>query len=205
MLIKLNALFISLLFILSGCAFHNGTFDSGVAITNNQFRVVGTAHGNAYTTHVFGLGGLATDALVHEAKRDLYSKYPLAKGMILNNITVDFKRSFYFFAMTTKVMISADIIDFNPEHFDLPYQGFYTNDSTFFPTEKLPLNRSPKSYLDKNADYIQVGSKVKFMLNTVQTQGIVKEINNYGLKCEYQSTTGLKKIYLQPDYVTVIN
>lgn len=188
----------------TSCAFHHGTFDSGVAITNNQFRIVGIASGKAQTTHFLGIGGLTKDALVYEAKRDLYSKYPLTKGMAFTNISVDFKRSYYCIVNRTKVFISADIIDFNPEHFDLKLQGFYTNDSTFFPTDILPKNYLPSYTIDRTGNYIKAGYKVKFMLNGALTEATVRELTRYGLKCEYQTANGTKKIYLNPKYVSIV-
>ncbi|RYM36084.1 hypothetical protein ERX46_03560 [Brumimicrobium glaciale] len=59
------------------------------------------------------MGGVATDALVLEAKRNLYKNYPLAPGQALANVSVDFKRSFFPIISKAKVVISADIIDFN--------------------------------------------------------------------------------------------
>ena len=194
-----------LLLMVSGCAIHSGNFNSGVAITNNQFKVLGTATGKASTLHILGIGGLATDALVADAKRDLYSRYPLTNGMLLANISVDFKRSFYLVASVTEVTLSGDIIDFNPSHFEMPYQGFYTEDSTFFPTEKIGLPLSVKSQSDKNQLKIVPGNSVSFLLNGVQTKATVKEINSYGLKCEYQTAAGTRKIYLRPDQVTLEN
>jgi hypothetical protein len=203
MITKIHLLSSIVLLLLTSCAFHQGTFDSGVAITNNQFRIAGTARGSAYTFHILGIGGLSKDALVWEAKRDLYSKYPLAKGMSLTNVSVDRKFSFYGVAIRTEVVINADIIDFNPERFDLPYLGFYTQDSTFFPTEKLPINTSHKNYVDKHSDYVRIGSTVYFTLNGSKIRGTVKDINSYGIKCEYPTKMGTSKIYLQPKYISL--
>lgn len=194
------------LLLLSGCAFHNGAYDSGVAITNNQFRVVGMAEGQAHTTHILWIGGLSKDALVMEAKRDLYSKYPLTKGMILTNVTVDIKRSFFLVAGSTLVTLSADVIDFNPEHLDLPYKGFYTDDSTFFPMESFPISTKVNfSVLDDELNDIKKGVKVSFKINNTTMKGIVEEVNNYGIKCSYQTESGNRKIYLKAENLTVIN
>lgn len=191
---------------LSGCAIHEGTFDSSVAITNNQFRVVGLAEGYAGTTHILGIGGLSKDALVMEAKQDLYSRYPLAKGMVLANVTVDFRRSFYLVAGSTLVTLSADVIDFNPENLDLPYKGFYTDDSTFFPMTSLPISTEVNyTLLDDEVNDIKKGAKVSFKINNVAMKGVVEDVNNYGIKCSYQTETGIRKIYLQSENLTVID
>lgn len=195
----------SCILLLSGCAIHDGTFDSGVAITSNQFRVVGIAEGNAQATYILGFGGLNKQGLVMEAKRDLYSKYPLGQGMVLANMTVDFKRSFFFIAGTTRVTVSADVIDFNPQKLALPYKGFYTEDSTFFPMGTLPLTIEKDKYaIDESANLIVKGAKISFTLNRKTITGVVDEVNNYGVKCRYQTETGDQKIYLSADYVNVV-
>ena len=109
-----NLLIVIALFLLTGCAFHSGTFNGSAAITNNQFRIAGTAHGTAQTTQLFGLGGLGKTGLVQEAKKNMQAKYPIQKGMAWGNVTVDFKTSYVFFIRKTKAFVSADIIDFNP-------------------------------------------------------------------------------------------
>jgi hypothetical protein len=193
-----------LVLFLSSCAIHTGTFESGIAISNNEFRVAGMAEGHASTFYFLGLGGLSKSALVMEAKRDLYAKYPLAKGMVLSNVTVDFKRSFFFVVYTNQVTITADIIDFNPENRLFPYQGFYTDDSTFFPTSPMPIPNAafPIRY-DREHNAIKQGTKVSFYLNNKEVSGVVEEINNYGIKCVYQSEAGTRKIYLKPINITI--
>lgn len=108
MIIKKRYFF--LLLLLSSCAFHSGIMTSSVALTDANFKIVGLAHGNAHTLKVLGIGGLDKDALVLEAKTDMYKKYPLPKGQVFANITVDFKNSFLILFTETKVTVSADII-----------------------------------------------------------------------------------------------
>lgn len=105
--------FLLLLFLLNSCAFHQGSMTGNANLSDNNFKIIQLAIGQAKTTHVLGFGGLNSDALVFEAKRNLYQSFPLKEGQALANITVDFKRSYYLFASTTKVTITADIVDFN--------------------------------------------------------------------------------------------
>lgn len=111
----LSRLLLLLLFIITinSCAFHSGVMSGSAALSNANFKVVDYAIGTAQTTHVLGIGGIGTEALVLEAKRNLYRNHPLSSGQALGNVSVDFKRSFYFVASTLKVVVSADIIDFN--------------------------------------------------------------------------------------------
>lgn len=103
--ILLNA---SLAGILSSCAFHSGNVSSG-SVIDCPLRY--TAKGIAKTNKLFGIGGLERDALIVEAKQDLYTKFPYSKEIKLSNFAVDFKTSFIFFYSSTKVTVSADVFD----------------------------------------------------------------------------------------------
>lgn len=190
------------LFALSSCAFHNGTFLGSASITNNQFRIAGMAMGTAETSYLLGLGGLSKQALVFEAKKDLYSKYPLTKGMALGNVTVDFKTTWLLFVFKRKVQITADIIDFNPATLNVSYQGFYTEDSTYFPSRAPSLN--PILYeMDLNNNKIKVKDQVTFKLNGITYLGKIIAIDSYGIKCGYETPQGSKKIYLLPQNIVL--
>jgi hypothetical protein len=56
---------------------------------------------------------LKKDALVLEAKQDLYYNYPLQKGQALINITVDISNRFFVVYHEKRVTVSAVVIDFN--------------------------------------------------------------------------------------------
>lgn len=79
--------------------------------------------GTAKTTHVFGIGGLKTQALVYEAKKDLYRSYPLSEGQAFANISVDFKRSYIFFVSKTIATLTADVVEFNEGSYDSVQKG----------------------------------------------------------------------------------
>lgn len=98
---------------ISSCAFHSGVMTGNAALSDANFFTVGYAMGTSEITKVLGMGGVATDALVLEAKRNLYKNHPLTKGQALANVSVDFKRTIFPFVSKLKVLISADIIDFN--------------------------------------------------------------------------------------------
>jgi hypothetical protein len=106
------AIAVLVMFFLSSCAFHTGIMSSSVSLSSNNFKMVKFAQGDASTTKLFGFGGLAKNALVAEAKKDLMQNNPLKDGQALANVTVDFKNSFIFFIMRTKVTVTADIVEF---------------------------------------------------------------------------------------------
>jgi hypothetical protein len=113
---KKNLLIISIAFVtilsFSGCAIHSGFMSDSASLSANNFKMIRYAEGTASTTKFFGLGGLAKNALVAEAKKDLIQNNPLKDGQALANVTVDFKNSYIFFVVTTKVTVTADIVEF---------------------------------------------------------------------------------------------
>jgi len=90
---------ILLIALLSSCASHVGVMTGNASISDANFNVIGLAVGSAKTQHIMGIGGLGKDALILEAKRNLYLKYPLKKGQALANVTVDIKRSAFPFCI----------------------------------------------------------------------------------------------------------
>lgn len=103
---------ISFIIFLSSCATHWGTMSGSASLSSNNFKVVRMSTGTASTTKIFGFGGLAKDALVLEAKKDMMQNNPLREGQALANVTVDFKNSFMFFVNTNKVTVTADVVEF---------------------------------------------------------------------------------------------
>ncbi|MDW3195166.1 MAG: DUF6567 family protein [Cytophagales bacterium] len=105
--------------LLSSCSYHIGTIGGGTGtITNNQFKSIDFGYGTAKTTKFLGIGGNEKDGLVLEAKRNLYRNYKLRPAQVIGQTTVDFKRTFFFPISTTKVTISAEIIDFSDSVMD---------------------------------------------------------------------------------------
>jgi hypothetical protein len=51
---------------------------------------------------------------------------------------------------------------------------------------------------------IKKGTKISFQLNGRAVSGVIDEVNGYGIKCIYQTESGLKKIYLKPINLTII-
>jgi hypothetical protein len=198
-----NLLILIALFSLTGCAFHSGTFNGSAAINNNQFRIAGTAQGTAETTQLLGLGGIGKEALVQEAKKNMQLKYPLQKGMVWGNVTVDFKTTYILIVRRTKVIVSADIIDFNPATINANYTGFYTEDSTYFPARNSTTSNIENYNSDFNGNSIKVDDDVTFKINGTLTVGRIIAINSYGIKCKYETPQGSKKIYLLPEDISL--
>lgn len=112
----MKSIFYSLIIMISfsSCTYHAGTLGGGSgAVSQNNANNIRLAYGSARTTNVFGIGGNKKDALILEAKRSLYRNNPLKDGEVIGQTTVDFKRTFFFPVFATKVVLSAEIIDFS--------------------------------------------------------------------------------------------
>jgi hypothetical protein len=103
---------ISFVLLLSSCATHWGTMSGSASLASNNFKVVKMASGTASSSRIFGFGGMAQDALVLEAKKDMMQNNPLKEGQAMANVTVDFKNSSKLFVSTEKVTVTADIVEF---------------------------------------------------------------------------------------------
>ena len=112
---KTKSLVVSALAVLtlSSCSFHYGTTSAGSAMITDENFNLDFAYGSAKTTKILGIGSFNRDGLVLDAKKDLYANYPLKPGQALGHVTVDFKTTFVLLVTTTKVTISAEIIDFS--------------------------------------------------------------------------------------------
>lgn len=99
---------------LAACfATHSGTMVNSASLSQNNFKIIGNVTGQAetYTFLMFG-GGIGRDALVNEAKQDMYNKHPLRDGQAYANITVDFKNAVYILVNQFRCTINADIVQF---------------------------------------------------------------------------------------------
>ncbi|MGD1893470.1 MAG: DUF6567 family protein [Cyclobacteriaceae bacterium] len=98
----------------TSCSYHVGTIGGGSAvITDSSFSHIDFAYGTARTVNVLGIGGNQKDALVLEAKRNLYQNYKLQPKQAIGQTVVDFKRTIFLPVLITKVTVSAEIIDFS--------------------------------------------------------------------------------------------
>ncbi len=106
--------------LLVSCTSHVGTVSAGSAvITNSEFSKIRFAYGTSKTTHVLGIGGNQKDALILEAKRNLYLNCNLKPNEAIGQTVVDIKKHFFFPVLSTRIIISAEIIDFSKDNKNL--------------------------------------------------------------------------------------
>ncbi len=96
----------------SSCATHMGNFISSASLSSPNFKYISLVKGEAETSKFLGFGGMKNEALVAEAKTNMFQNYPLKDNQAYANICVDFKYSFLLLASKTKVTITADIVEF---------------------------------------------------------------------------------------------
>jgi hypothetical protein len=84
-----------------------------VVLTKNNFKVVKIVKGEAAATYIFGIGGLAKNGLVAEAKAKMLESAGMegASRTVVNEI-VEVKSSGFLFVNKYKVIVSGQIIEF---------------------------------------------------------------------------------------------
>ncbi len=102
---------ILLVLLLSSCtAYHHGTITQSEQIGEN-LSIADFAHGYAKVSRFLIFGGIGTDALIAEAKKNLMLNHPLKPGEHFANFILDFKEAYYFPGFhTTTVLITAEVI-----------------------------------------------------------------------------------------------
>jgi hypothetical protein len=106
-------LFITLL--LTSCsAGHMGYMANSASLSSANFSYVKqNIKGESKATYVLGIGGLAKETLVNDAKQKMLLENPLKSNQALANLTVNFKIShFLIFYAKAKCTVTADIVEF---------------------------------------------------------------------------------------------
>jgi hypothetical protein len=156
-----KSLFLILSISLVSCSFHTGNVSTGIIPDCPHTNVV---QGTSSTNIVFGIGGLKKDALIAEAKKDLYARIDYDKNLKLSNFSVDFKNTYYPFVLNTKVTVSADVYscaepnaDVNSEQFLQNYpliNGIRKGDRVYFERENAIMAGKVVEHYEN--DFIQV-------------------------------------------------
>ena len=113
---RLGLFLLSAYFLASCAASHSGYMVNSASLSSNNFHYVQTdAFASAKCTYFLGLGGVQHDALVGEAKQNLYYKTGLLDNQVLANVTVNWKTKFSWFGLviTSKCTVTADIVEFD--------------------------------------------------------------------------------------------
>jgi hypothetical protein len=110
-----STLAIVLTLLLASCsAAHFGYMSNSASLSSANFSYVKqNIKGQSQATYVLGIGGLAKESLINEAKQKMLAENPLKDNQTLANLTVSFKGSHYLILFgTMKCTITADVVEF---------------------------------------------------------------------------------------------
>ena len=182
---------LSITFLFSACSFHTGNISSGAHVDCPMIYI---ATGTASTTKILGIGGSSKDALIVEAKNELYRKFPYKKGIKLSNFSVDYKNTYFLLFHTTVVTVSADVHDCNsiPGNDSIMNQipainGFRVGDSILY----LYFNGEHETVINK-ATLVSFGNNDKVI---IKDAGIKKPFKRsiYNI---YKATSSTENNYI---------
>nr|WP_315130358.1 DUF6567 family protein [uncultured Flavobacterium sp.] len=111
-----SALAIMLVLSITSCsAVHSGAMENSASLSSANFSYAKqNIQGKSQATYVLGIGGLAKETLVNEAKQKMLAENPLKDNQTLANLTVNFKKSLYLGLIysTVKCTVTADVVEF---------------------------------------------------------------------------------------------
>lgn len=113
--IKQSIFVIIITILISSCAAtHVGYMTDSASLSSANFSYAKqNIKGEANTTYLLGIGGLAKETLVGNAKLDMLKNNPLKDNQTLANVTVNFKYSFYLgMVRTVRCTVTADVVEF---------------------------------------------------------------------------------------------
>jgi len=161
----------SIFFIFTSCVTiqNYGNFNTSASLTRNNFIIKEIAISKSQSTSVFGLFA-KEGGLVREAKIKLYKNYKLKKNQALANATIDISHSYFLIFTTTRVVLTADIVE------------FYNTDTI---SEKY---KSPGTIV-KGYNFA-INDTVIFENYYKQTTGVVVDIIDEGAIISYKNSKG---------------
>lgn len=107
---------ITIAIVVSSCAaMHSGSLSNSAALSSANFSYVKqNIKGQATATYILGIGGLAKETLVDNAKQKMLADNPLKSNQTLANVTVNFKSAMFFgfLSRTVRCTVTADVVEF---------------------------------------------------------------------------------------------
>jgi hypothetical protein len=201
---KHNLLKFSLIFlifsILTGCiASHVGSMSGSASLDAPNFMYKKqNVFGEAQATYVLGIGGVARQSLIVEAKKNMLKANPLLKNQALANVSVSYKSTGFlgFIVTTVKCDVSADIVEFGPLQTDFSQSQSQNLTSVLSKDNSSTAGiKTENKNTEINTDAsIKVGDKVKiinYFSNPVD--GKVIEIQNGDYIVEYKKSNNKTK------------
>ena len=101
--------------LLSSCmATHSGYMSNSTSLNQSNFEYVKNNIGGVeQVTYILGIGGMAKETLVANAKMNMLESYPLKANQALSNLTVNMKTSYKLgLIVTVTCTVTADVVEF---------------------------------------------------------------------------------------------
>lgn len=133
---------------LSSCAFHSGMMTANLPDNFDQ-EIIAQAEGRASAVYILGIGGLDHKYLVTDAKKNLYSNYPLEKGQAYANLVVDQRLFPFLLVNVNQIFVTADIVAAPSAETD-SLQHFFES----------PLNEKGLRILTKDGIWVKANDEV---------------------------------------------
>lgn len=197
---KRNLLKLSLVFfifpLLSGCiASHVGNMTGSASLDAPNFMYKKQdVYGTSKAVYVLGIGGVARQSLILEAKRNMLKANPLRNNQALANVAVSYKSSAFlgFIVTTVNCTVSADIVEFDTPQIDLSQPQSQNPESLYGEnfSEEDSETQIENTEIDTKTP-INVGDKVNVVhYFNRPVNGKVIEINDRGYVVEYERSNG---------------
>jgi hypothetical protein len=189
-------LYLLILTILSACSSHKGSLSATTIGKNAVFEDV--AVGVSQSSSFLNIGGLKKEALIFEAKTNLYRNRPLKANEEYANFTVDFQNIFIILYRRTKVTVTADVLLYKSDTITELFSENYRN-KTFYKSkqEKFDDFRIGDSVLTKNRIHGKIlsfepNSKIRFSYVNHKNEYQTKKIHSDRLFSKENKFSNLK-------------
>jgi len=156
---------------------------------NFEKEIIAQAEGQATTVYVFGIGGLDHKHLVTDAKKMLYSNYPLKKGEAYANLVVDQRLFPFLLVNVNQIFVTADIVADPSLEID-SLQRFFE-----------PINEKGIRVLSKNGIWIKANDEVRVVNGQQNEIGRVVRVLGRNKILVKSPNFGEKKVRLRKFYL----
>lgn len=173
-----------ILSLLSSCAYHSGMMTANLPADFDR-EIIAQAEGQATTVHVIGIGGLDHKHLVTDAKKMLYSNYPLKKGQAYANVVVDQRLFPFLLVNVNQIFVTADIVADPSLKID-SLQRFFE-----------PINEKGIRMFSKDGIWIKVNDEVRVVNGRQNEVGRVVHVLGRNKVLVTSPNSGEKKVRLR--------
>ena len=178
-------------FITSCAAIHGGFMENSASLCTNNFSYVKmNVQGTATATYFLGIGGLAKQTLVNDAKKQLLANNPLQSNQTLANLTLNWKSSYYlgFLFIEVRCTVTADIVEF----FNVDESRVVEAQNNSISTEDNQYTTQEKS---KDRSEFIVGEKVRYKDAFKSFEGVISKVEGGYYFIKYTDNNGNEKIF----------